>query len=255
MKKTTVQIILISIISLGIISFIAYNKSTNKIKLENSESDQSLLQAKNYIENNNYERADKKLDILLEKYPKPYNLKETQELSLFVKNKIKEIELIKKEALPDLLKNMHIKYDDMRDINWYSDKSTPQYTNYNSFHLYITKSGDKKPFLRFRIQYTDDKWLFIENYIIKTDNNTYNISTNYGNINKDHGSRKVWEWYDVSMNNNIYNIINHVINSKSAKIRYNGKQYYKDRIITNKEKQALKNVLDVYEAMGGKSEF
>jgi len=48
-----------------------------------------------------------------------------------------------------------------------------------------------------------------------------------------------------------YSIIKAIINSKVAKIRFNGKQYYDDRIISQSEKKALQNVLLAYETLGG----
>lgn len=69
------------------------------------------------------------------------------------------------------------------------------------------------------------------------------------------GSGDIWEWYDTEMDNRLYEIIKDVINSKVAKIRHNGKQYYKDRTISVKEKQGLQNILDAYEALGGSFNF
>lgn len=57
------------------------------------------------------------------------------------------------------------------------------------------------------------------------------------------------------MDNRLYNIVKDVINSKAVKLRYNGKQYYKDRTISTKEKQGLQNILDAYEALGGNTNF
>ena len=42
-----------------------------------------------------------------------------------------------------------------------------------------------------------------------------------------------------------------VANGKSVKIRFIGKQYYKDKTISSKQKRALRNVIDAFEAMGG----
>jgi len=42
-----------------------------------------------------------------------------------------------------------------------------------------------------------------------------------------------------------------VANGKDVKIRFSGKDYYKDKTITNQQKLALRNILDAYEALGG----
>ena len=117
------------------------------------------------------------------------------------------------------------------------------------------KEKTGKPWLRFRIQYTADHWLFIESYVIKTDNDSYTISTSYDEVEKDNGAMGIHEWYDVAMNNRLYNIVKDVIKSKNVKLRHNGKQYYNDRSISEKEKQGLQNILDAYEALGGATNF
>jgi TFIIF-interacting CTD phosphatase-like protein len=116
------------------------------------------------------------------------------------------------------------------------------------------KEENSKPWLRFRIQYKGDDWLFIENYNIKTDNDTYTF-TPTKRVERDNGSGDIWEWCDESLNSRTYTMIQDVIKSKSVKIRHNGRQYYKDRRVSSREKAALKNVLDAYEALGGNMNF
>ncbi len=89
--------------------------------------------------------------------------------------------------------------------------------------------------------------------MLKVDGKIYNISEeSYGEIKIDNGSGGIWEWLDRSVSASEYEIVKAVANSKSAKLRYNGKGYYKDKKITYKEKVALKNILNAYEALGGK---
>lgn len=45
--------------------------------------------------------------------------------------------------------------------------------------------------------------------------------------------------------------MNSIIDAKNVKIGYNGQEYYNEKIVTQKEKHALKNVLDAYFALGG----
>jgi tetratricopeptide (TPR) repeat protein len=174
----------------------------------------------------------------------------------FLINSIKDIE---KEAFSiklrfsQALSKMRKKYDDVQEITWYYDKTSPRYTNYNNVAIYIGIKKDSSPWLRFRIQYTADDWLFINKYIFKIDDSTYEYTPENA-VERDN-STTVWEWSDESVESNIYKIITAVIQSKNCKIRCEGDQYYKDRIITKAEKQALQNVLDAYVVLGGKLDF
>lgn len=77
------------------------------------------------------------------------------------------------------------------------------------------------------------------------------MTSKYGEIETDNGGGGIWEWLDRSVGSHEYQIIKAVADAKDAKIRFVGRQYHKDRVITMREKQALKNVLDAYEALGG----
>lgn len=171
-----------------------------------------------------------------------------------------KINLQKAEVKKKLaLSKMKAKYDDINNITWYYDKSTPQPRNVNNLKVYFGLEGKTTyngsiPWLRFVIQYAGDDWLFINSYTFKVDNNVYAIVPKYGEVKTDNNDR-VWEWYDTNVDTNIFNIIYNLILSKNAKVRYNGKQYYNDGTITPKEKQAIKNVLDAFEAIGGTTNF
>lgn len=218
----------------------------------------TLSSAKKMMSGKSFENAKSELSSLLEKHPDSKEAKEARELLKVVDLNIeKEKELKEKtiaqaeQAKNKAIRSLRKKTDDIRSITWYSDKSTPQYTNSNSFHLYFGTKKDAKPWLQLAINYTADDWLFIKRYIIKTDNDTYTISPSYSEINTDNGGGEIWEWYDVAVDQEKYTMIENIIKSKNAKIRHEGKQYYKDRTITQKEKQALQNILTAYKALGG----
>ena len=259
----------------------ALKNENEKLRTELDElkngPDRLLSEGKAFIESKKYQDSKNSLNQLIEKHSGSNQASEAKTLLTEVDRLIeieklreekerienekaekKRIELEQKaerDRLANDTKKLKTKYDDIRNITWYYDKSTPTYTNYNSFHLYMGKEKSGRPWLRFRIQYTADDWLFIESYIIKTDNGSHTIDTKYGEIETDHDSGDIWEWYDVPLNNESYSIIKDVINSKTVKLRHNGKQYYKDRTITATEKQGLKNILDAYEALGGQLNF
>lgn len=188
------------------------------------------------------EEADKLISSTTFFYP---NSKEVTKIKADVANA--KVQL--KKRLEISLNNMTKKYDDIEEITWYQDKTSPKFANRNGVYLYF---GDKKeavPWLRFKIQYTADNWLFVENYIFKVDGSTYKYTPN--EVKHDNGSGDIWEWSDENVNKEIYTIIQAIINSKSCKIRYEGDKYHKDRDISYTEKMAIKNVLNAFVAKGG----
>jgi hypothetical protein len=279
MKITTLKVpaiclLLTVIIGCGGVSQNEYDtlKAENeKLKQEIEElkfgPDKLLSQAKIYIDSKEFNTAKAKLLTLIEKHPTSQQTIEAKQLISIVEDAIKEKSLadenaklenekLEKERLLNATKKMRVNVDDINDITWYYDKTSPQYTNYNGFYAYVGTSKGSKPWLRLAIQYAADDWLFIEKYIIKVDGQTYNITEDsYGEIKTDNGSGGIWEWLDRKVGYSEYQIIKAVANGKDTKIRFNGKDYYKDKTITEQQKLALRNVLDAYEALGGTTDF
>lgn len=248
-----------------------------KVSLDDCEngSIKLLAKAKQAYELKDYEKCKIHLKELLQRHPESQEKKEGDVLLEQSIIKLEEIALEKqkteelkvkelkrqeekrianeKRRLSNALANMRKKNDDMRDITWYYDKSSPYYINSrSSIHGYIGHSKESQPNLRFTIQYVSEDWLFVESYIINVDGIKYNISEiKYGEIKTDHGSGKIWEWLDISANRTEISIMKAIASGKDVRIRYIGKQYYKDRTVTNNEKKAMKNILNAYEALGG----
>lgn len=229
-------------------------------------ADRLLNQAQSNIDSRDYNSAKSVLEQLLSRHPGTSQAKEAEKIIVTVDKQIKEQNVAKeketekqkklaKEKLSNATKKLRSSYDDIKGITWYRDKGTPEYANYTSFHLYMGKEKYGKPWLRFRIQYSADDWLFIESFVIKTAYGSYTIDTKYGEVERDNGSGGIWEWYDISLDNKTYQIVKSVIDSKDVKLRHVGKQYHKDRTISEKEKQGLQNILDAYFALGGTADF
>lgn len=215
-----------------------------------------LSYATRYYEDNNLTEVNIVLSKLKSSTPDATEqIAAVQQMSDELKE-IKEKEEAEREEqrLADIaakLAKLHTETDEITEVTWYRDKSSSEYVDENSFHIYFGKKDDSGPSLRLRIQYEDDNWLFIEKYIIKTDDDTYTIYTNYGDVNRDNGGGRIWEWLDIPVSENQYEMLKSIATSEKAIIRHEGDQYYDDRTLSNKEKEAIKNVLEAYEALDG----
>ena len=244
-------------------------KSKVQLEIEKPNAEKLLNNANTFFLDKKFEECNKELRILLKKYPASREVTEAKILQNKADVELKKIriegELIKEEQIKknkikieQVTNKMRKKVDKLENITWYRDKTSPQYTNYNGFFLYIGDRGINYPSLRLRIQYKGDSWLFIEKYIIYVDGLKYKtIETKYGDVERDNGTGGVWEWLDIPVNKNSDDIINDfdlvraIVNGEDVKIKLIGKQYSKVRTITKKQKNALKNVLEVYKVLGG----
>lgn len=146
------------------------------------------------------------------------------------------------------LNKMRIETDKFNGTKFYTDRSTPNYVNSSTFHLYIGKSEGGNPYLRFKVRYSDDDWLFVESASINIDGNVRDLGLGV-NWDRDNAKGDIWEWVDVEATQSQLNVIRDVIGSKSSVIRFFGDKYRDDRTISSTQKRALQNVLDAYEAL------
>lgn len=229
-------------------------KQLNETKAELEEvqfaADNLLNKAEVTLQRQDVQEAQRLANLLNERYPgSPQAIRASEIVTLIVKA-IAENAAAEKERLATATNKMRSENDSIRGITFYEDQTTTDYTDVNSFHLYIGKD-ETKIWMRLRIQYTDDDWLFMENFTIRADDQRFDITATYSDIERDNGYGAVWEWYDGSVRQNDIAMLKSIIASNSAILRYNGQQYYFDREITTAEKQALQNVLDAFVALGG----
>lgn len=246
------------------------NKNTElQLKIEKPNAEKLFKNANTFFMDKKFEESKKELLILLKKYPTSKEVTKAKKLINQVNaelNKIRNEEQIIKEKnkriknlkIEQATKKLRKKVDNLENITWYRDRTSPQYTNYNGFFLYIGDRGNNYPTLRLRIQYKGDSWLFIEKYIIYVDGLKYKtIETEYGDVERDNGTGGVWEWYDAPITKytndtvNDFDVIRAIINGDDVKLKLIGRQYSKVKTITNTQKIALKNVLEVYKILGG----
>lgn len=235
-----------------------YNEILKKeIELLKYDPGKMLKEAKLNISSKKENEAIKVLENLLDKYSISEEAKEAQTiLDKLTKKKRYLAELKEKEhknKINKAVRSLRKKVDDMSSNTWYQDKSSPIYLNRSGFFVYMGTIENSSPWLRLKIQYFADDWLFIEKYIIKADDQIFTITEKeYNEIQTDNGDGNIWEWLDRKVSSQELIMLKKVSESKNAKIRFEGKQYRKDKIITSKQKKAIKNMLDAYEALGGK---
>lgn len=132
---------------------------------------------------------------------------------------------------------------------WVEPKDAPQYVDVNGIYCYFMLVDGKPSNLRFKIQYRADDWLFIQSYKFLIDGNTYDYVP--GKVERDNDSY-IWEWSDTQVSVLSESLLKSLSVAKTAKIRFVGRQYHKDKDITAKQIASIKRTLDYYYTLGGK---
>ncbi len=140
------------------------------------------------------------------------------------------------------------RYDDVSNITWYYNPYFTHYNNSNLTSLYIGKQG--YPWLRLKMSYTGEDWIFFKNAYLSYSGNTFEIIFDeYRDKETENSGGYVWEWIDVSVSESLLSFIKRAINDGSPiKMRLSGK-YTKTRVLSTKEVNALKDVLLAYDVL------
>ena len=145
-----------------------------------------------------------------------------------------------KTIIPD---DFRVDSDEFKKTSFYYHPLTPKYINIDWIYPYIGKNG-RDIYLRLKLQYEDDDWLFINKVQFLIDGEVIDFAD--GSFERDNDGGRIWEWGDLPVRSSTINILSRIADSKSTKVRYTGSQYHNDREITSREKKVIKETLAVY---------
>lgn len=145
-------------------------------------------------------------------------------------------------------KQMRTETDDVKNIVFISDKSSPTKWS-NSFYLYIGTSSGSKPWLRLHASYSGSEWIFWSKLIFNVDDNIYTSKYSTFEIKRDNSGSRVYEWLDVEVPDSQLPRLREIAESQSTVIRFEGDSYIHDLSMTSSQKKALSNVLAVYDGL------
>ena len=186
------------------------------------------------------------IDIEKEIMSKPSTLDNI--MSGLEKERLSDIDSSKVKELASLFKE---KKDEFEGYTWIEPKTKPKYRSQNGFYLYFMKTKEGYPTnLRFVGQYTADNWLFIQSIKFNIDGNVLDYNPN--NIKRDNNT-KIWEWFDDNVESSNTSLIEAIAYAKNPiKVRFIGRQYYDERIISKNEIKSILETIQYYKALGGK---
>jgi hypothetical protein len=152
--------------------------------------------------------------------------------------------------IKELKKKFRIKKDEFDENNlvWYEPKTAPNFRNANGFYCYFGTKNGAPYVLRIVHQYSADDWLFIQNYKFSIDGKAYSYTPTEMKTDNDNG---IWEWSDEVVDSEIKEILTALINCKSAKIRLEGRQYSKTKLISASQIKSIKETVELYKLIGG----
>lgn len=139
----------------------------------------------------------------------------------------------KKSAVLRRLKRKHNEFDGQ---TWYEHPNVPRYTDTRNYLEVYLGEKDNRAWLRMRLNYTSDSWLFISSASANIDGEMVRFPMSDWDRDND---TEIWEWADVMLTDDLRDIALRIANSKKTIIRFVGRQYHDDWTVPSKDKQAI----------------
>ena len=120
--------------------------------------------------------------------------------------------------------------DTIQNVTFFTHRdSAKTVSSQIDFFCYIVQNSSGDASLRLKIQYVAKDWLFIRQFTIKADDQTFILRpANTGVIERDNAGGKIWEWYDQPVRDPEMTMLTAVANAKNVVVRFEGTQYQKD---------------------------
>lgn len=154
---------------------------------------------------------------------------------------------IKKDSISNALsaikKKFIYKHDEFKDVGWYTHKFHTVDNTWNRKCLRLHVKSDGYAYLE--DQYYSTAWIFHTNIEVKVGDSIYRseIIPTYSDNNKTENSGgSIWENinYTDGQDNGIIKAIA-AGGNKPVKVRFVGKQYYSDIVLSDRDKQAIRD--------------
>ena len=152
------------------------------------------------------------------------------------------------KRLKQALSKMRVEKDKVENITWYYPSVLPKYIDVRSYVLpYIGQRNDEV-WLCLRLNYTGDDWLFFDRVTFAIDGKNYYKTYGHYDIHRDNDT-EVWENIDFNPTSEDVKMLKEIANSKETIVRFQGEQYYYDLTVKSSDKEAIKDVLAVYDSL------
>jgi hypothetical protein len=138
--------------------------------------------------------------------------------------------------------------DDIEGITWFSPRVADGYKT--AVYLYIGQK-EAEPWLRWKIRYYGDDWLFIQRYRIKVDQAEATTLLPTQDIDRDNSGGSVWETFDEPATKHA-GTLNRILGSHTTYLRMEGREGVNDVELGPTDIQRMRDVLLVFRSLGGK---
>lgn len=233
-----------------LLAYVITGCSSNGLQEQEKLSDELILaqeRAVMYkIELDQLQRENSQLKLQLDMYELASEIETTKKTA---EQALEQEEKPFQAKLERILLRFSSHYDEVRDMTYYKDATSPQKSQENAFYAYISVNQEDEVGLRLRIQYCGESWIFAEHYTIDTDENSYSIEPEHYDLIRYQNLAGMVEYYDFEVSKEHISMLQDIMNSNQTVIKHEGVLQVYEYIISSSEKFALQNILLAYDTL------
>ena len=141
-------------------------------------------------------------------------------------------------------------YDNVVNSTFIKHKDSPHNVNRTEVYFYIAKPDDGKPFLRAKIQYFEDDWLFINKITFSTKDKNLKFTLN--GVSQEINTQKAgWvnEFIDVPVSEKLEKLLPTLVDDPDATVRLGGRTRIMDLDFDSEQQLRLQVLLEKFAEM------
>lgn len=150
-----------------------------------------------------------------------------------------------------LLEKFRLEDDPVRGMKFYNSETQPYYADVRSYVFpYIGMNNKDQIWLCAQFHYTGDDWVFFKKITFAVDGkNTVKTFSYFKDIVRDNQYGNVWEYVNTGDGNQYEDLFWTIADSESTIVRFEGDNYWYDLTVSQKDKDAIREVLTAYAAL------
>ena len=163
-------------------------------------------------------------------------------------------ELAKLQAarIEELKKGFVVRTDEVQGTTFYLASTWPQYINDRPNVLPYIGEKQGNTWMKLRFNYTGNNWVFFKSAVLSIDGENETVTFNYWDITHDSSGRGVTELIDIDVKDKELEYIRKIANSQKTIIRFQGDHDHYDFTVSDKDKAAMKSILECWDLMNYK---
>lgn len=173
-----------------------------------------------------------------------------------LKAAVTELAALKRQKAEALLANCRCEDDPVRNLRFYYPMALPYYADLGYWGAdvrcfvlpYLGVQGSNV-WLRLICNYTASDWVFFKKITFAVDDARYYKTFRYNDVVRDNAYGDVWEYADIEVGSSDIAMLTAIANSRQTIIRFEGDNYYHDFTVSQKDKEAIRQMLDIYNGL------